>query len=330
MVVRGTGAVGDGDAWQAPWRLLHGLAAIGSPALRSAALQMAKDAAGVLASGQASAQPAWLSQCPDGAVTGQVWTMRDDYRTRFAVLAECGYPGEDAGPRGTDPHVFLFDIDACGFVALAGAAAFDSLEQAAAAWRQGKGDTAENARPELVTEYAQLDCLVHREVSPDGFFRGGEPRALTDNLFRANRRIHDIAEVLARQGQQWPEHRNLHRERDTEIETAAKDFAIWYARRHGNEPHQEAIRWLAEDWLLGTLPGYGNAVSPHRVKHLTAYMDDDWLPDEPATKAAKDLLPEWVRWNGELAHVPEHLIERSAAIAEGKPWNADECPVFAF
>ncbi|HCU94643.1 MAG TPA: hypothetical protein DHU96_18775 [Actinobacteria bacterium] len=28
-----------GDAWQAPWRLLHGLAAIASPALRSAALQ---------------------------------------------------------------------------------------------------------------------------------------------------------------------------------------------------------------------------------------------------------------------------------------------------
>jgi len=32
-------AAGEGGGWQAPWRLLHGLAAIGSPALRTAALQ---------------------------------------------------------------------------------------------------------------------------------------------------------------------------------------------------------------------------------------------------------------------------------------------------
>jgi hypothetical protein len=320
----------EGGAWQAPWRLLHGLAAIGSPALRSSALQMTKDAAGVLASDQASAESAWLALCPDGAVTGEIWTMCDDYRTRFAVLAECGYPGSGTGPRGADPHVFLFDIDACGFVTLAGAAVFDSLDQAAAAWRQGKGDAAEGAHLELVTEYAQLDCLVHCEVSPDGMFRGGEPRAFTDNLFRADRRIHDIAEAMAKRGQQWPEHRNLYGDRGPEIEAAVQEFGTWYARRHGTEPHQEAIRWLAGDWLQGTLPGYGNAVSPHRVKHLMAYMDDDWLPAEPATNAAYQLLPEWVRWNGEQAGVPGHLIERSAAIAEGQQWNADECLAFAF
>jgi hypothetical protein len=37
-------AAGGGGGWQAPWRLLHGLAAIGSPALRSAAVQAVKDA----------------------------------------------------------------------------------------------------------------------------------------------------------------------------------------------------------------------------------------------------------------------------------------------
>jgi hypothetical protein len=314
------GAAGDGGAWQAPWRLLHGLAAIGPPTLRSAALQAAKDAAGA----RAFAQPDWLSLCPDGAVTGRVWTMRDGYRTRFAVLAECGYPG------GADPHVFSFDIDACGFVTLAGAEVFDSLEQAAAAWRQGKGDAAGTAHPELVTRYAQLGCLVQCEVSPDGIFRGGEPRAFADNLFRASRRIHDIAEAMTVQGQQWPEHRNLYRDRDAEIEAAAKAFSVWYAQRHGCEPHQQAIRWLAADWLEGTLPDSRNGVSPHRVKHLIAYMDGDWLPGEPATKAAYKLLPEWARWNGEQARVPRPLIERSAAVAEGKPWDADECPAFSF
>lgn len=318
-------AAGDGGKWQAPWRLLHGLTAIGPPALRSAALQAAKDAAGARAAGaRAAAQPGWLSLCPDGAVTGRIWTMRDDYRTRFAVLAECGYPG------GADPHVFSFDIDTCGFVTLAGAAVFDSLEHAAAAWRRSKGDAADTAHPELVTQYTQLDCLVHCEVSSDGMFQGGESRAFADNLFRAERRIHDIAEAMAERGQQWPEHRNLYWDRDAEIEAAAKEFSVWYARRHGSEPHQQAIRWLAADWLEGTLPGCENSVSPHRVKHLVAYMDDDWLPGEPATKAAYELLPEWVRWNGEQAGVPGHLIERSAAVAESGRWNADECPAFDF
>jgi hypothetical protein len=323
-------AAGNGDAWQPPWRLLHGLAAIGSPALRSAALQAAGGAADVLTPDQATAQPDWLSLCPDGAVTGQIWVMHDDYRTRFAVLAECGYPGGGTGPRGTDPHVFAFDIDACGFATLAGAAVFDSLEQAAAAWRQSKGDTARHAHPEQVTEYSQLDCLVHCELGPEGPFRGGEHRPVTDNLFRASRRVHDIAAALAAQGQQWPAGQHLHVGRDAEAEAAAEAFSAWYAHRHGGEPSREAIRWLAEDWLQGTLPGYGNAVSPHRVKHLLAYMDDDWQPGEPATKAAYELLPEWVRWNGEQAGIPRHLIERSAAAAEGQPWTASECPAFEF
>ena len=37
-------AAGEGGGWQAPWRLLHGLAAIGSPALRSVAMRAVKDA----------------------------------------------------------------------------------------------------------------------------------------------------------------------------------------------------------------------------------------------------------------------------------------------
>jgi hypothetical protein len=87
----------------------------------------------------------------------------------------------------------------------------------------------------------------------------------------------------------------------------AKAFADWYARRNGREPSSEAVRWLAGDWVTGTLPGYENAVSPHRVRALLAYMDDDWLPEEPATATAYKLLPEWVRWSGEQADVPDLL-----------------------
>jgi hypothetical protein len=312
-----------GSASQAPWRLLYGLAAIAPPALRDHALQAIKDAAAAAAA-SFSVKPDWLSLCPDGAVTGRVETMRDDYGTRFAVLAECGYPG------GVDPHVFSFDIDACGLVTLAGAAVFDSLDQAVSAWRQAKADAAQAARPQPITGYAQLDCLIHCEVSPDGMFRGDEQRAFTDNVFRASRRIHDIASALEEQGQQWPAHRSLYHDRDAESEAAAKEFAAWYRPRHDRDPDQEAIRFLAADWLEGTLPECAHAVSPHRVRQLITYMNDDWLPDEPTTQAAYELLPEWVRWNGEQAGVPGHLIERSVTVAEGRPWDPEECPALSF
>jgi pimeloyl-ACP methyl ester carboxylesterase len=110
---------------------------------------------------------------------------------------------------------------------------------------------------------------------------------------------------------------------------ALEDF-LWYARRHGREPSGEAIRWLAGDWITGTLPGYENAVSPHRVCALLAYMDDDWLPEEPATIAAYEQLPEWVRWNGEQTGVPGPLIERSVAVAERRQSDINDCPSFRF
>ena len=102
-------------------------------------MQAVKDAGRALTRQQSSAAPDWLGLCPEGSVTGGIWAMRDDYRTRFAVLAECGYPG------GVDPHVFLLDIDACVTVTPADAAVFDSLDQAVTAWREGKGDTARTA-----------------------------------------------------------------------------------------------------------------------------------------------------------------------------------------
>jgi hypothetical protein len=318
-------AAGEGGGWQAPWRLLHGLAAIGSPALRTVAMRAVKDAGRALTRPQFSAAPDWLRLCPEGSVTGGIWAMRDDYRTRFAVLAECGYPS------GTDPHVFLLDIDACVTATPADAGVFDSLDQAAAAWREGKGDTARTALPEPVTDYSQLGFLVRCDASPNGPFRGDEPRGYADNLFRVSRRIHDIAAVMAGRGHQWPDVSGSHRDHDAAAEVMAKAFGDWYALRHGREPSGEAARWLAGDWVtVGALPGYENAVSPHRVRALLAYMDDDWLPEEPATAAAYELLPEWVQWNGEQVGIPGPLIERSVAVAERRQSDASDCPSFRF
>ena len=198
--------LGKDGGWQVPWRLLHGLAAIGSPALRTAAMQAVKDVGRALTRPQFSAAPDWLRLCREGSVTGGIWAMRNDYRTRFAVLAECGYP------RGADPHVFLLDIDACvtATTAVCGGA-FDSLDQAAAAWREGKGDTARTVLPEPVTDYSQLGFLVRCDPSPNGPFRGDEPRGYADNLFRVSR-IHDIAAAMAGRGHQWPDVSGSHRD----------------------------------------------------------------------------------------------------------------------
>jgi hypothetical protein len=59
-------------------------------------------------------------------------------------------------------------------------------------------------------------------------------------------------------------------------------------------------------------------------------MDDDWLPEEPVTAAAYELLPECVRWNGEQAGIPGPLGERSVAIAERRQSDASDCPSFGF
>jgi hypothetical protein len=127
-------------------------------------MQAAKVAGRALTRQQTAAAPDWLGLCPEGSVTGGIWAMRDDYRTRFAVLAECGYPG------GVDPRVFPVDIDACVTVTPADAAVFDSLDQAVTAWREGRGDTARIARPEPVTDYSQLGFLVRCAASPNGPF----------------------------------------------------------------------------------------------------------------------------------------------------------------
>jgi hypothetical protein len=85
--------------------------------------------------------------------------------------------------------------------------------------------------------------------------------------------------------------------------------------------------------MAGRRLGRGNAAGirerglvSHRVRALLAYMDDDWLPEKPATAAAYEMLPEWVRWSGEQADVPGPLIERSVAVAERRQLDAETPP----
>src|SRR5450755_42193 len=294
-------------AWEGPWWLLHGLTSIGSPALRSIAQDALATAAKGLPAGTAAGQPEWLGLLPQIAATGEVWEMHDAYGTRFAVIAGFCYPG------GVDESVFLFDIDACGDIRLFGADVFDDVDQAAAAWRAVLGEAAAGARPSLVETAERLYCLAYLDAGEE-ILIGSEPRAVTDNWFRARRRTHDLVEVLGKRGMPLPETKSLFQGIDTTPMEEA--FTGWYERRHGIAPDPEVVGAVAEEWLEGALPGTWHAASPHRAAYQHSLISD-WIPGDPVTVAARALLPEWVRWNGEQTGLPEHLIDRAVAAAAG-------------
>jgi hypothetical protein len=59
-----------------------------------------------------------------------------------------------------------------------------------------------------------------------------------------------------------------------------------------------------------------HSVSPARINTQLAMFKDDWVPDGPMTPIARALFPDWVRWNGEQADLPDHLIERAVDAAK--------------
>jgi hypothetical protein len=307
---------GRDGAWEPPWRLLHGLTSIGSPALQSIA-QTAMDRAKKELRGDAAMlqQPDWLRQLARITATGEVWEMRDAYGTRIALIAGFSYPD------GVDRSVFLFDIDACGVIEIVHAGVFDDVAQAATAWRALVGDTADSARPERVETAERLLCLVHCDSGED-ILRGTESRTVLDNWFRVRRRIHDLAEALRRRGMPLSAARSLYHDLDTDPMAAA--FTGWHVRRRGTEPDPEAVGALAQEWMEGALPDTWHAVSPHRVEFQLALIND-WIPDDPVTIAAKSLLPEWVRWHGEQAGLSEHLVDRGVAVAAGGVRAVPDC-----
>jgi len=307
--------IGRDGAWQAPWWLLHGLTSIGPPSLSAAARTALGRARKELRGEAHQAQPEWLRLLPRIGATGEVWQMRDVYGARFAVIAGFGYPN------GIDRSVFLFDIDACGLVELVSAGVFDDVEQAAASWRARVGDAADHATPGPVERTEQLSCLVHCDIG-DAMIKGTESRAVTDNWFRARRRTQDLAQGLRRRGMALPAARSLFG--DVDIEPMAEAFIAWHRRTYGTEPDPEAVDALAAEWLEGALPGTQHAASPHRARYLRTLIAD-WIAEDPVTVAAKALLPEWVRWNGEQAGLPEPFRNRAVAVAEGGPGPATDC-----
>ncbi len=295
-----------GAGWEAPRRLLHGLASVATPSLAANAVTAARGL--VQDRGGIPTRPTWLADLAEVAATGEVWRLRDAYGSRLAVIAGFAYPG------GTDPSFFLFDVDACGAIMVVNSGCYDDVTQAADAWRALAGESADGAEPQRVDTAQELLGLFHAERD-ELYIVGDESDSALDNWFRATRRFYDLAEALDQRGLPLPVAESLFENIDETPSAAA--FTAWYTVRHGQPPEDaEAVEALAHEWLEGCLPGAQHAASPHRVRYFRELMSD-WR-DDPITVVAKALLPEWVHWNCEQAGVSEHLTALSVGAAEGE------------
>jgi hypothetical protein len=283
---------------RAPWRLLGGLSSIcPAPTLPSVL------AAAGWAGGPALPDAGWVATAHRVRATGDVWWLRDVYGTRFGVIAS--FVRAD-GPR---PMYFLFDIDASCSVLLVGCDLFGGLGEAASAWRSLVGDSAEGVRPRTVSTADDLVCLVQCELgtrAPEGI----ESRATLRDWYRATRRFQDLADTVLGLGMPLPPPQFLH---DVDPGPMAAEFVGWWFERHGVLLDLTVVSALAEEWMEGVLPSTWHSVSPDRVE-FKRQLIDDWIPDDPTTVAVKALLPDWVRWHGEVTGLPDHLIGRALAI----------------
>jgi hypothetical protein len=287
------------SAGKSAFLLLHGLAAVGTPALASSATAACRRVRKLVAN---ASLPEWLDDLPRIAVIGEVFRMRDAYGTRFAVLAGFVYG------RDREPSVFLFDVDASGIIKLVGAGVFDDVDQAAAAWLASVGDAAGETAPQVVADPRELLCLVHCDIGDEMAIFGDEPRVVMDNWFRGQRRHHELAEALRKRGMPLPAAESLYH--DIDAASMIEEFTAWYT----GTPDTEALAELAAEWLEGSIPETWHSVSPERVRHHRRLLSD-WVADDPVTLAVKELLPDWVAWLGECSGLPEHLRERVVAAA---------------
>jgi hypothetical protein len=266
-------------------RLLYGLASMALPEHAAACRK---------ALGDEPAEPAWLDDLLNVTATGEVHQLRDTYGTRFGVIAEFSY--------GTHPFAYLLDIDGSESVQLAGAGVYDDVDHAVKAWFAEVGDSAGDMAPHLVKDAGDLNCVA--QLSQSIF--GDESRQVMDNWFRAQRRVQDLAEVLATRGMPLPAAEYLF---DANITSMIAEFTAWYETRRGTQPDPGAVFDVAEQWTGGVLPETWYSVSPGRIATQLELISD-WPRDDPMTIEVRSLLTDWVSWLSERANLPAHLRER--------------------
>jgi len=282
-------------------RLLRGIAVTAPPG-------PAGTASALLSRSSVAGEPAWLDSPPTSSVSPDVLLLRDVYGLRFGVLAQVT---TDGGPSRN----YLFDVDLChGFARMVGCGYHPDLQTAAARWRATVGTSADRAEPEPLPDGLLANLLDGSAF--DGPFATSPTGEAFRELFRADRIAHDTFDALERTGHQtgWPQETP---EAARDLADALTDqFRTWATARDVDlpsveTPDDEIVRWLLGDWVSpGLTEDLALACSPHRIAAFTAYLNDDWDPDQRDRALA--VLTPWVRFclerSGITGTAAEHVL----------------------
>lgn len=294
-------AIGQTDAWRAPWRVLTGLANVLPYPGGEAALDAIKRLRDT--SGRRVLPPA----PPGPEVTGTVMWTRDRYGSRFAVVAPITTDGQPE-------RWYLWDVDACGYRPFTVHCGFHvSAEAALADWQAGVGEVAAAGTaltpvddPWLADE---LLPLAQEYLDSGGVLVG----PLTE-FYRGKRLAEEVKQVLPP--------RNTPSERGLDAATAAKEFTAWL-RAHATDQRQppedldELALELAESWCNNGLEATYATCSPHRIGLCVPHLRNYYLEEFAERLVA--LLPEWTHWLAERNATPPELAARCLPYVQGEP-----------
>jgi hypothetical protein len=290
-------------------RLLFGIAVIATPGLAGLALDLLRRAP----VGSDDGEPAWLAVAPAVSASPEVLLLRDAYGLRFGVLAQVTGPGGQ-------PRTYLYDIDLChGFYQVLDSGYHPDTATAVAVWRDLVGTSGAGAEPQPVPD----DLLPH--ILPgsgliDGMF--GQPLTAHQftEMYRGDRIVSAVADALETAGRPiaWPA---SDPQRAANLAAALTErFKAWAAANGvtlppSDGPDDDVVTWLLHDWVSPGMTGeLALACSPHRIAAFTAYLNDDWQPEQ-RTRALQALHP-WARFCLEHQSVTGQAAEEVLGWAE--------------
>jgi hypothetical protein len=255
----------------------------------------------------------------DPAPAGTAQWIRDDYGTRFGVIAPFAAHGDTGMHRW-----YLWDIDACGLEPVTVYAGyFADPTQALTAWHDGVGPTA--TAHSALTTVQDLGLLRELLPKPPEFSRiGGEDPAQMGEYHRSRRLAERILADLDHEPPATP--RQTAGLRELTAEAWAEQFRGWRATHRpvaeSGPDTDEAISVLADEWSHHGPAQLGEACSPHRLTLIDRLLRD--LYQDEFAILLTGLLPDWAAWLCERAGVTPDLAERSRNYASAWTHPAPE------
>lgn len=321
------------EGWRPAWRVLAALVHLVPRELDEAVAE----AVGTLRGSPGGKALPRVAAGP--TVTGPVCWVRDRYGSRFGVVAPF------SAPDGPD-RWYLWDVDACGYVAYTvHSAYYPTPERALAAWRDGVGQLAAGDvtptpvdDPWLLAELLPVPVGIpirdeERVAPPAECFRS---RSLAEKVAKATRgnrrplRPHDpkaVATAAAAEFASWLRARGawpLDGPAPTGPADAGRDDGGTRDDGHAGSEAPDAeeigldelVEELAESWYIdGPLALY-HTCSPHRVGVVVPHLRNFYLDDYAERLIA--LLPDWASWLAERNDTPPELAERCRPYALGQ------------